>query len=78
MNEIEYRTRLQAVLARIENALADVDPDVIECEQSNGVLTMTFANQSRCILSGQPSVHAALASAGGLKAGPIILILTKR
>ena len=55
--EAEYRRRVQAVFDRIEKAFAQVDPDVAECEQVMGSLTITLADQSRCILSSQPSVE---------------------
>ena len=65
--EAEYRKRIQAVLDRIEKAMSEVDPDVAECDQSLGSLTITLADGSRCILSSQPSVQQlwlALASRG--------------
>ncbi len=65
--ESEYRKKIQQVYDRIEKALADVDPDLAECEQANGVLTITFSDRTRCILSGQPSVRqlwVALAALG--------------
>jgi CyaY protein len=65
--ESEYRKKIQQVYDVIEKALADVDPDLAECEQSNGVLTITFSDRTRCILSGQPSVRqlwVALAALG--------------
>jgi CyaY protein len=65
--ESEYRKRIQDVYDRIETALADVDPDIVESEISMGAMTLTFADQTRCILSAQPSVHQlwlALASRG--------------
>lgn len=55
--EAEYRKRIQTVLSRIEKAFTDVDPDVAECEQFLGSLTITLADGSRCILSSQPSVQ---------------------
>lgn len=54
--EVEYRKRVQEVFYRIERAFENVDPDVVECEQVLGALTMTLADGSRCILSTQPSV----------------------
>ena len=57
MNEAEYRKKVQEVYDRIQRAFDDVDPDVAECEQSTGVLTITLSDRSRCILSTQPSVR---------------------
>ncbi len=55
--EAEFRKRIQDVFDRLEKAFSDVDPDVAECEQSMGSLTITLADRSRCILSSQPSVQ---------------------
>ena len=52
----EYRRRIQEIFHRIERAFENIDPDLVECENSMGALTLTFADQSRCILSAQPSV----------------------
>jgi iron donor protein CyaY len=57
MNEPEYRSRVQEVYDRIQRAFENVDPDIAECEQAMGVLTITLADRSRCILSTQPSVR---------------------
>lgn len=57
MNEVEYRARMQETLDRIERAFENVDPDVAECEQALGSMTITFADKTRCILSAQPSVR---------------------
>lgn len=63
----DYRKRIQEVFDSIENAFEEVDPDLAECEQSLGSVTITLADKSKCILSAQPSVHQlwlALASKG--------------
>lgn len=65
--EALYRQRIQQTYDAIEKALDAVDPDLVECEQSLGSMTLTFADGSRCILSAQPSVQqlwVALASLG--------------
>jgi CyaY protein len=65
--EAEFRKRIQQLFYRIERAFESIDPDLAECEQSMGSLTITFADQSRCILSTQPSIQQlwlALASKG--------------
>jgi CyaY protein len=65
--ETEYRKNTQVVLNRIEAAFENVDPDLAECEQAMGALTIILKDGSRCILSGQPSVKQlwlALASLG--------------
>ena len=55
--EPEYRQKIQQTYDALERALSQVDPDVAECEQASGVLTITLADRSRCILSGQPAVR---------------------
>jgi CyaY protein len=67
LNETEYRRLVQDSLEKVEKAFENVDPDIAECEQAFGALTITFADKSRCILSAQPSVRqlwVALASRG--------------
>lgn len=66
-NESEYREKISAVFDRIEQVFENVDPDIAECEQSQGAMILSFADGSRCILSAQPSVRQlwlALASKG--------------
>lgn len=57
LEETEYRKLVQETLNRVERAFDSVDPDVAECEQAHGALTIRFADSSRCILSAQPSVR---------------------
>ena len=57
MTEPEYRQKVQEVFTRIDRALAQVDPDLVECEQSQGSFSLTFKNRFKCILSAQPSVQ---------------------
>lgn len=57
LSELDFRKKVQEVYDRIQHAFDEVDPDVAECEQSMGVLTITLGDQSRCILSTQPSVR---------------------
>lgn len=67
MDETLYRKLLSETVNKIFKALDSIDPDIVECENSHGALTLTFKDQSRCIVSGQPSVRQlwlALASLG--------------
>lgn len=57
MEEAEYRKKIQQTLDQIERAFEEVDPDLAECEQSHGAMTIQLADGSRCILSAQPSVR---------------------
>jgi len=55
--ETEYRKHIQEVFDRIERAMDQVDPDLAECEQAHGAMTIVFGDQTKCILSAQPSVQ---------------------
>jgi CyaY protein len=57
MSEVEYRKLIQESMDKIDEALADVDPDLAECDQANGAMSIVFQDRSRCILSAQPSVR---------------------
>ncbi len=57
MEESEFRKRVQTIFDFIEGQFESIDPDVAECTQSQGSLTIAFANGARCILSTQPSVR---------------------
>ena len=66
-SESEYRNRIHELYKVIENAFENIDPDIAECENTLGAMTLVFADQTRCILSAQPSVRQlwlALASRG--------------
>ena len=57
MPEKEYREQIQRVHEAVLQSLESVDPDVAEAEASQGSLTITFADRTRCVLSAQPSVR---------------------
>jgi CyaY protein len=57
MSEKQFRERLGELFGRIEKAFDSVDPDQVECTVSQGALTLLFADGTKCILSGQPSVR---------------------
>ena len=65
--EKDYRELLQKIFDEIEASFASIDPDLAECEQALGAMTIKFKDGSRCILSAQPSVRqlwVALAAKG--------------
>ncbi len=67
MDETQYRQKIQETFDRIDRALENEDPDLLECDQQFGALTIQFGNGARTILSAQPSVRQlwlALASQG--------------
>jgi iron donor protein CyaY len=53
MNESEYRQRVEEMLARLDAAFADVDPDLAESEYAQGTLVVTFCQQHKLILAPQ-------------------------
>lgn len=57
LDESSFRNIVQKTLDRVERAFSNIDPDIAECEQSLGAMTITLADGSRCILSTQPSVR---------------------
>jgi iron donor protein CyaY len=56
-NEAAYRNCVIKTLRRIEEALEEIDPDLVECSLSQGALTLQFSDSTKCILSAQPSVQ---------------------
>lgn len=52
MTESEFHYRVDAVLGELEEAIDQVDAD-IDSEQTAGILTLTFANNSRVIVNRQ-------------------------
>lgn len=67
MTEAEYRQQVQTTFDIIDRAFQGIDPDLAECEQALGAMTISFEDRTRCILSAQPSVRqlwVALASKG--------------
>lgn len=57
MDEQAYRHMVDETFRRIDDAFADVDPDLAESSIAQGALTITFAGGVRCILSAQPPVR---------------------
>lgn len=57
MEEKEYRQLVKEAFDRMGRAFENVDPDVAEYELSQGAVTILFGDESRCILSTQPSVR---------------------
>ena len=57
MDEKIYRALVTETFARIEKAFENVDPDLAECESSQGALTITLEGRSKLVVSPQPSVR---------------------
>ncbi len=57
LDETSYRHLVDETLRTIDDAFADVDPDLAECTISQGALTIVFPGNVRCIVSPQPPVR---------------------
>ncbi len=57
LEEKEYRRLVDKAFGSIEKAFDEIDPDVVEFENSQGSVVLLFKDRSRCILSTQPSVR---------------------
>jgi len=57
MTESEFRALAQQAYGRIGRAFDEVDPDLVEVEESLGSLTINLADGAKWILSMQPPVR---------------------
>ena len=57
LSESDFRRLAKVVYDRIEAEFDAVDPDTVECEVSQGALTLTLAGGARWVLSQQPPVR---------------------
>jgi CyaY protein len=57
MDEALYDQRIAATFRRVEDALAEADPDVVEIISTGDMLTLQFASGVRCILNTQRAVR---------------------
>jgi CyaY protein len=57
MDRQEFLRRADECLERVESALAEVDPDELECTSTDGVLTLEFADRARFVLNRQTAAN---------------------
>ncbi len=57
LDEKVYRQMITDTFSRVEKLFEDVDPDLVECNTSQGALTLLLSSGAKCILSTQPSVR---------------------
>jgi iron donor protein CyaY len=57
MDERTYRHRADELLARLDAAFAEVDPDLAESDYAQGTLVVTFRQAHKLILSPQAPVR---------------------
>jgi CyaY protein len=51
MNEAEFDQAAEEELNAIEEALSEFDPDELDFERAGGVLTLTFADDQKCVIN---------------------------
>lgn len=57
MNESEYQRRADDVFKRVQDLFEDVDPDLADAYSAGDVVTVTFADRSRCVINTQRATH---------------------
>ena len=57
MDESSYDKLVARTFRRLEDALADVDPDVVEVNTTGDMITLQLASGVRCILNTQRAVR---------------------
>jgi len=57
MDEKTYRKLLDEIYTRVDEAFADVDPDLAEVLVAQGSLTVTFKEKLKLMLTPQPAVR---------------------
>lgn len=53
MDESRYLSLADEVFRKIDDAFADIDPDIAECERAGDVVTITFRTGTRCVVNTQ-------------------------
>ncbi len=57
MSESELRSLAKGIFDRIQAGFDEVDPDIAECEESQGSLSIELSDGAKWILSVQPPVR---------------------
>ena len=64
MDEQSYLKLADATFRRIEDVLDEVDADEVDIERSGDVVTLTFADKSKCIVNTQRPTRQIWLAAG--------------
>ena len=56
-NDLEFAKEADAFMEGIMQALVEFDPDEVDPDLAMGVLTMEFADGSKCIMNRQTAAH---------------------
>jgi CyaY protein len=57
MDESEYQKLVTGTFRKVEDALAEVDPDVVEVTGTGDMVTLQFKSGVKCILNTQRAVR---------------------
>ena len=55
--DLEFTTAADEFMAQVFETLADLDPDELDVDLAMGVLTMEFADGTKCIMNRQTAAH---------------------
>jgi iron donor protein CyaY len=64
MDESQYLRRVDAVFRCIQDGCDAIDPDLVEAYVAGDVLTLTFADRSRCVVNTQRPTRQVWLAAG--------------
>ncbi|MBK8178177.1 MAG: iron donor protein CyaY [Planctomycetes bacterium] len=64
MDDQDYSKRVDAALKQVADWLEAFDPDVLDYQTSDGVITLSFADKTRFVLNRQSAVHQVWFAAG--------------
>ncbi|MEM7199857.1 MAG: iron donor protein CyaY [Planctomycetota bacterium] len=57
MNDLEFQTQADAFMSQLLDAMESLDPDEVDADLQMGVLSMEFADGSKCIMNRQTAAH---------------------
>lgn len=57
LNDHEFAKAADRFMQEVLGSLADFDPDELDTDLAMGVLTMSFADRTKCILNRQSAAH---------------------
>ncbi len=64
MDESQYLRRVDEAFRRIQDGCEPVDPDLVEAYVAGDVLTLSFADRTRCVVNTQRSTRQVWMAAG--------------
>jgi len=64
MDESQYMRQVDLVFRRIQDGCEPVDPDLVEAYAAGDVVTITFADRTRCVVNTQRSTRQVWMASG--------------